>query len=79
MPETLPKPEKDRSHWTVKKFDTIDEMRTYHVKNWQKAGAAARHKAAWELVTDYWIGKKGMKPDELRLQRSVTSFTRGGS
>ncbi|PAW63205.1 MAG: hypothetical protein B9S38_17870 [Verrucomicrobiia bacterium Tous-C4TDCM] len=28
--------------------------------------------AAWELVTDYWIGMKGKHPDELRLQRSVT-------
>ncbi len=32
---------------------------------------AARRQAAWELVYDYWVG---MKPDELRLQRTVTSL-----
>lgn len=70
-------PAKDRSHWTVKKFTSHEEMRCHQVREWQKAGAAARHKAAWELVTDYWIGMKKMHPDELRFQRSITSFTRG--
>lgn len=70
-------PKKDRSHWVVKKFTDFDEARAYRVQQWQDAGAAARHKAAWELVYDYWVGKKGMTPNELRLQRSITFFKRG--
>jgi hypothetical protein len=35
-----------------------------------------RLQAAWELVHDYWVGMKGMKPHELRLQRTVTNVQR---
>ena len=70
-------PTKDRSHWKVRKFTSFDEMRAQQIHDWQAAGAAARHKAAWELVTEYWIEHKKKHPDELRFQRSVTSFTRG--
>ncbi len=76
MPETL---KTDRSHWPVKVFTSFDESRAYRIRQWQEAGAAARHKAAWELVTDYWIGKKKMTEDELRFQRSITYFRRGES
>jgi hypothetical protein len=69
-------PEKDRSHWTIRKFTSHEEMRCYQVREWQKLSGAARRKAAWELVTDYWCAMKGMHPDELRLQRSVTSVRR---
>jgi len=73
----MPSQAKDRSHWKVRKFDSLEELRCQQVRDWQAAGAAARHQAAWELVTDYWIGIKNMHPDELRFQRSVVSVTRG--
>jgi hypothetical protein len=69
-------PKKDRSHWVVKKFTSFDEQRTWQVKEWQKRSGADRRKAAWELVYDYWVGMKGMKPDELRLQRIITNVQR---
>ena len=42
----------------------------------EKLSGAARRKAAWELVEDYWVKKKGKHPDELRLQRVVTRIQR---
>lgn len=69
---------KDRSHWIQKKFTSHEELRTWQVKEWQKLSGADRRKAAWELVEDYWVGMKGMKPDELRLQRVITNIQRGG-
>ncbi len=73
----MPIPTTDRSHWVVKKFTCFEKSRAYRIQQWQDAGAAARHKAAWELVEDYWVDKKGKHPDELRLQRSITFFKRG--
>ena len=70
-------PVKDRSHWKVRKFTSHEELRCAQVRDWQEAGAKARHKAAWELVTEYWLGMKKINPNELRFQRSITSFTRG--
>jgi hypothetical protein len=70
------KPEKDRSRWTVKKFTNHEDLRVYGIKQWQKQSGAARRQAAWELVYDYWVGMKKMDPDELRLQRVVTSIQR---
>ncbi len=69
-------PQKDRSHWVVKKFDSFEEQRRWQVREWQKVSGAKRREAAWELVVDYWVGMKGKHPDELRLQRSVTKLTR---
>jgi len=69
-------PVKDRSHWRIRKFDSHEELRCQQVKDWQALSGAERRKAAWELVVDYWVGMKGMHPDELRLQRSVTKLTR---
>ena len=76
---TLPavsQPTKDRSDWKIKRFDNFEDMRIDHIREWQEAGETMRLQAAWELVFDYWVGMKGMNPDELRLQRSVTSFQR---
>jgi hypothetical protein len=73
MPEIPPAPRKDRSHWTMKKFSSHEELRTFGIKEWQKQSGATRRQAAWELVYDYWVGTKKMHPDELRLQRTVTS------
>jgi len=69
----------DRSHWTIRKFSSFEEQRRQQVRDWQAVSGAERRKAAWELVEDYWIGKKGKHPDELRLQRSVTNIRRGGN
>ena len=69
-------PANDRSHWTVKKFTSHEDLRTYGIKEWQKLSGAARRKAAWELVEDYWVNKKGKQPHELRLQRTITSIQR---
>lgn len=69
-------PVKDRSHWKIRRFDSHEELRCQQVKDWQALSGADRRKAAWELVVDYWVGMKGMHPDELRLQRSVTKLTR---
>ena len=68
----------DRSHWPQAKLESFDEVRAYRIRQWQEAGSAARLEAAWELVTDYWVGKKGKDRDELRLQRTVTDIRRGG-
>ena len=69
-------PVKDRSHWRVRKFTSFEEQRTQQVRDWQALSGAERRQAAWELVFDYWVGMKGMHPDELRLQRTVTKLTR---
>jgi hypothetical protein len=69
-------PAKDLSHWMVKKFTSHEEQRIWQVKEWQKRSGAERRQAAWELVHDYWVGTKGMKPDELRLQRIITNVQR---
>jgi hypothetical protein len=69
-------PIKDRSHWTIRKFNSHEELRCQQVRDWQMLSGEERRKAAWELVTDYWIGMKEKHPDELRLQRSVTKLTR---
>jgi hypothetical protein len=69
-------PLKDRSYWPQARLASFDEVRAFRIRQWQEAGCSARLAAAWELVTDYWVGKKGMHPDELRLQRSVTFLIR---
>lgn len=76
MPDDLPAPTKDRSHWPTFRFQSFDEVRAHRIRQWQEAGCEARMQAAWDLVTDYWVGMKGMHPDELRLQRSVGHLRR---
>ncbi len=49
--------------------------RSFDIEFWQSLTHEQRMNAAWELVTDYW-SMKGKTPDELRLQRSVTSLKR---
>ena len=71
-------PVKDRSDWPVAKFTCFDESRAYRIRQWQEAGCEARMQGAWELVEEYWVGMKGMHPDELRLQRSVTHIRSRG-
>jgi len=66
----------DRSHWPTRRCKSFDEVRAFRIQQWQEAGCEARMKAAWDLVTDYWIGQMGKHPHELRLQRSVTHLRR---
>jgi hypothetical protein len=68
----------DRSHWTIRKFFSFEEQRHQQLRDWQAVSGSGRRKVAWELVEDYWLGKKGKNSDELRLQRSVTNLRRGG-
>ena len=71
-------PANDRSGWPTRRCASFDDMRAYRIRQWQEAGCEARMKAAWDLARDYWVGMKGMKPDELRLQRSVAHLRRRG-
>jgi hypothetical protein len=76
METNVTQPRKNRSHWKIRKFNSHEELRCQQIKDWQALTGADRRKAAWELVYDYWVGMKGMQPDELRLQRSITNLTR---
>jgi len=49
--------------------------RSFDIEFWQSLTDDQRLAAAWELVEDAHV-LKGGNPDELRLQRSVTSFKR---
>lgn len=53
-------------------------MRRTQVREWQQKSGAERRAAAWELVVEYWANQ-GVSEDELRLQRTITSFTRASS
>ncbi|MEM9280465.1 MAG: hypothetical protein AAGA96_01440 [Verrucomicrobiota bacterium] len=60
-----------RKHWSVREFDSFDEMRRQQVVDWQTRSPQERLAAAWELARDYWVTIEGKSEDELRLQRSV--------
>ncbi|MDF1852213.1 MAG: hypothetical protein P1U85_15340 [Verrucomicrobiales bacterium] len=60
-----------RKNWSVRKFDSFDELRRQQVLDWQSRPPEERLAAAWELARDYWMTVKGKTEDELRLQRSV--------
>ena len=49
--------------------------RSFDIEFWQSLTDDQRLAAAWELVEDAHV-LKGGNPDELRLQRSVTSLKR---
>lgn len=56
----------------MRKFSSLEDMRTTQIADWQRLAPAARRQAAWEMVVDAWELKK-RNSDELRLQRSITS------
>lgn len=58
--------------WTVQVSEGHPEDRTFDRAFWQRAGAAARWEAAWQLVVDAHVHKGG-HPDELRLRRALVS------
>lgn len=68
-------PTKDRSHWTIQRCASFEEMRARHIANWQQVSARERTNAAWELVEYAWKVKK-RDPNELRVRRAITSFRR---
>jgi hypothetical protein len=51
--------------------------REFDIQFWQGLTSEARANAVWEMVVDHWQDA-GKDPDELRLQRSVTSIQRRG-
>jgi hypothetical protein len=67
-----------RSHsdFVMERFGSLqDADRSFDIEYWQRQGDAAIYRAAWELV-EFYHRDQGMKPDELRLQRSIESFQR---
>jgi hypothetical protein len=59
----------------MERFGNLDEMdRSFDIEYWQRQGDTAIFRAAWELVEAYWRDQGG-DPDELRLRRSVETFS----
>ena len=68
----------DRSHWTIRKCESFEEMEFSHIEEWQKLSGSERAKAAWEMVVEAWEFKK-RDPNELEFQRTVKCLKRAGS
>lgn len=66
---------KDRSDWVIKKCSSFEEMRTHRIQQWQERPFIERLDAAWEIIEDAWKIKQ-KDPNELRLQRSITTVVR---
>ena len=65
-----------RSDFVMERFGNIrDADRSFDIEYWQRQGDAAIYRAAWELVVLYYTDQ-GVKPDELRLQKSIEHFER---
>jgi hypothetical protein len=65
-----------RRDFVMERFgDLKDADRSFDIEFWQRQGAEAIFDAAWELAEFYHLDR-GMRPDELRLQRSVEHFER---
>lgn len=58
--------------WTIRVSEGHPEDRTFDRTFWQRAGATARWEAAWQLVVDAHA-RRGGKPDELRLRRTLVT------
>ncbi|MAS96391.1 MAG: hypothetical protein CMO55_24645 [Verrucomicrobiales bacterium] len=70
---------KNRNHWVVGKFESLDDMRKQHVTNWQAVSGAERRRAAWELAVHYWVVEEGRPEEDLQLQKDVGSARSGWS
>ena len=69
-------PALDQTAFVMERFGPIkDSDRSFDIEYWQRQGDAAIYRAAWELV-ELYHRQQGMKPDELRLQRSIENFQR---
>jgi hypothetical protein len=69
-------PDAPRRDFVMERFGSLrDTDRSFDIEYWQRQGDAAIFDAAWELAVLYHR-QQGMKPDELRLQRSIESFQR---
>lgn len=66
---------KDRSHWTIRRYDSHESMRRDQVRRWQQLPASARAEAVWGMVVEH-SHQQGIPEHELRLQRAVTSVRR---
>ena len=60
-----------RGDWSVRKFDSLHDLRRQQIADWQALSGEERRVAAWELAVEYFITKGGLSFNELRLQRSV--------
>ncbi len=68
--------ENAQTDFVMERFGSIkDTDRSFDIEYWQRQGDAAIYRAAWELI-EFYHRQQGMKPDELRLQRSIESFQR---
>jgi hypothetical protein len=68
--------ESTETDFVMERFGRIkDADRSFDFEYWQRQGDAAIYRAAWELI-EFYHRQQGMKPDELRLQRSIESFQR---
>ena len=75
MDATTPAPPKDRSHWTVRKCVSYEEMEMWHLHDWQQVSPSLRLQTAWDMVVEAWSMKK-RDLNELRFQRVITSVKR---
>lgn len=67
---------KTRAGFVMERFGRMEDAdRSFDLEYWQRQGAAAIFRAAWELA-ELYHRDRGMTTDELRLQRSVESFQR---
>ena len=65
-----------RDDFVMERYGSLkDADRSFDVEFWQRQGAEAIFRVAWELAESYHLDR-GMRPDELRLQRSVEHFER---
>jgi hypothetical protein len=65
-----------QTDFVMERFGPIEDAgRSFDIEYWQRQGDAAIYRAAWELV-EFYHRQQGMKPDELRLQRSIENFQR---
>ena len=69
-------PDVARRDFVMERFGSLrDTDRSFDIEYWQRQGDAAIFQAAWELAELYHLDQ-GMRPDELRLQRSIENFQR---
>jgi hypothetical protein len=69
-------PAASREGFVMERFGRIEDAdRSFDFDYWQRLGDAAIFQAAWELAEFHHLDR-GMRPDELRLQRSLERFER---
>ena len=62
-----------RQKWSGRLTTLHNQEVDFDIVFWQSQTSAQRFEATWELV-QYYAQRKGIAPDELRLQRTVGNF-----